>query len=256
MKTVLTIAACALLLGGCAKDATMSLDLDGDGQKEEVTVDRYMAAVLMNRDTQNARRARYDAKIATANARAAEAKARENTTIIEIKTPDMLREYNSMERERQWADANERLADVAESQADVLYTIHNPEPKPTVPLSDAAEFVSETFDGFAKVLDKPASMAGVVGVTFGRMAVEMNKEAGNDFDLRDSNGARLSGLGNKALGGDHSTVSAGDHHESQVTVSGHATSGELDQSRPSTVTDTRTTTTEVTDESYNTSIED
>lgn len=112
---------------------------------------------------------------------------------------------------------------------------------------------------WAPVAGKALGVVGTVGAAYviSNAVVDLADSVGDAAGIHvNGDNARLSGVGNKAIGGDHSTVSAGDHHESQVTVSGHATSGELDQSRPSTVTDTRTTTTEVTDESYNTSIED
>ena len=104
---------------------------------------------------------------------------------------------------------------------------------------------------WAPVAGKALGVVGTVGAAYviSNAVVDLADSVGDAAGIHvNGDNARLSGVGNKAFGGDHSTVSAGDHHESQVTVSGHATSGELDQSRPSTVTDTRTT--EVTDKSY------
>lgn len=244
MKTLLTIAALALLLGGCAKDATMSLDLDGDGQKETVTADRNVAAIMMNRDTQQARRARYDAKIEIAKARQEEAKARAATTIIEIDSAAELEEYNNMERERMWAAANERLADIADSQSETLYAIHNPELKPTVPMSGAAEFMSVTLGGVADILDKPASMVGVSGYLIGSTAQGIAKGNGDRYTLSDN--ARMDSSANTASVGRDGDARSSTSESVSFAVEGEGTSGSLDNSKPTTVTNTsdddRTTT--------------
>lgn len=114
---------------------------------------------------------------------------------------------------------------------------------------------------WAPVAGKALGVVGTVGAAYviSNAVVDLADSVGDAAGIHvNGDNARLSGVGNKALGGDHSTVSAGDHHESTVEALGMNSSADLNQSRPSTVstTDTRTTTTTITDESGNTTIED
>lgn len=83
------------------------------------------------------------------------------------------------------------------------------------------------------------------------------KDAGS-ININNSANARLSGVANKSSAGDHGSASAGDHTETSLNVHGTAgTSGSLDQSQSNPVTsdDDVTTTVTRTDTRTNTETE-
>ena len=103
---------------------------------------------------------------------------------------------------------------------------------------------------WAPVAGKALSVVGTIGAAYviSNAVVDLADSVGDAAGVHAyGDNARLSGVGNRAVAGNHGSASAGDHHETSLNVHGTAgTSGSLDQSKPTTVTSDDDVTTTVT----------
>jgi hypothetical protein len=103
---------------------------------------------------------------------------------------------------------------------------------------------------WAPVISKGLGVVGTIGAAYviSNAVVDLADSVGDAAGVHAyGDNARLSGVGNRAVAGNHGSASAGDHHETSLNVHGTAgTSGSLDQSKPSTVTSDDDVTTTVT----------